>query len=215
VDNRYEAALTNQRIKIREVTGGVGNDLADAAFSDSDKYGKWNKLEFRLDGTRFRFLINDAEYLTGTDGTHTSGYIGLRNYKDEPEDIAYFDVVYVRKYTEPEPQHGSWDSQLPQDGGQDLTVIIAVAGIGAFTAIGIAAFLKARSPRPEVAVPEPRRPLSEPTHEEERAPEEITPEREEAEEPGRLLPSDVLCSHCGHVNPAGAKYCIRCGRYMK
>ncbi|MFX0069070.1 MAG: zinc-ribbon domain-containing protein [Candidatus Hodarchaeota archaeon] len=46
-------------------------------------------------------------------------------------------------------------------------------------------------------------------------PEEITPEREEVEEPRRVLPSDVLCSYCGYVNPAGAKFCIRCGRNLE
>ncbi|MFX0069071.1 MAG: DUF2341 domain-containing protein [Candidatus Hodarchaeota archaeon] len=215
VNNRYEAALTNQRIKIREVTGGIGSDLADAAFPDSDKYGKWNKHEFRLSGTQFRYWINGTEYLTGTDDTHTSGYIALRNYKNEAEDIAYFDCVHVRKYTEPEPQHGIWGSQLPQNGQQDPTIIIIAAAIGIVAAIGIAAILKTRSPRPEVAVPEPRRPVPEPSYEEEPVPEEITPEREEVEAPEPVLPSDVLCSYCGYANPAGAKFCIRCGRHLE
>ncbi|MFX0088924.1 MAG: DUF2341 domain-containing protein [Candidatus Hodarchaeota archaeon] len=125
------------------------------------------------------------------------------------------DWVRIRKYVSPEPSHGIWGDLPPQDGQQDLTIILIATGIGAVAAIGIAAFLKARSPRPEVAIPEPRRPVIEPSHEEEPMPEEITPEREEVEEPRRVLPSDVLCSYCGYVNPAGAKFCIRCGRNLE
>ncbi|MFX0097740.1 MAG: DUF2341 domain-containing protein [Candidatus Hodarchaeota archaeon] len=213
-DNHYSAELINQQITIIEVLGGSGSVLAGAAFPDSDKYGEWNKHEFRLDGPQFRYYMNGTEWITTTDNTHAFGEIGLKNYRNEPEDIAYFDVIYVRKYTEPEPQHGIWGSPLPPDGQLDLTFIIIGGSIGFVTAIGVAAFLKARSPRPEVVVPKPRRPIPEPAYEEEITPEEITPEREEAEEPRRLLPSDVLCSYCGHVNPTGAKYCIRCGRRL-
>ncbi|MFX1486991.1 MAG: DUF2341 domain-containing protein [Promethearchaeota archaeon] len=199
--------------EIVEHVSGTPTCLTKHAFTGG-MYDQWNRLEFRIYDTQLRFWINGTEYESIADTSLSSGEPGLINYENEASDISYFDNVFVRKYTEPEPQHGIWGSQLPRDGQQDPTIIVTAACIGVIAVIGVAAFLKARSPRPEVAVPEPRRTLLEPAHEEEAVPEEIAPEREEAESPEYVQPSEVLCSYCGHINPAGARFCIRCGRQL-
>ena len=126
------------------------------------------------------------------------------------------DWCLVRKCVDPEPSHGTWGGEgQPQDSQQGLIVVIVAVAIGGVVTFGIAMSLKARSPRAEPLAPEPRGPVSELTYEEEILPEETAPEIEEGEEPEPISPSEILCSHCGHVNPAGSKFCIRCGQHLQ
>lgn len=58
-----------------------------------------------------------------------------------------------------------------------------------------------------------------PTYEEDAMPEapvseDIAPETVEREMPEPPTPSEPVCSYCKHVNPVGAEFCIRCGRYI-
>jgi len=56
-------------------------------------------LEFRLYGSTLKLLVNGEEKVSVTDTDFASGYSGL--YVVESETI--FDLVYIRKYVDPEP----------------------------------------------------------------------------------------------------------------
>ncbi|MFX0069181.1 MAG: DUF2341 domain-containing protein, partial [Candidatus Hodarchaeota archaeon] len=109
---------------------------------------------------------------------------------------------------------------IPLDGGIDLTWLFVIAGIGAFVAIGIAILITARASRVRESVTEPAvEPEARPTYEEEATPEEpmpeeIAPRPVEAEIPRPLPTSEPICSYCGHQNPSGARFCIKCGRHL-
>ncbi|MFX0097589.1 MAG: DUF2341 domain-containing protein, partial [Candidatus Hodarchaeota archaeon] len=106
------------------------------------------------------------------------------------------------------------------DGGTDMPWLFMISGIAAVAAIGIAILIKARPSRARepvaelVAEPEARPPYEEEITPEEPMPEEMPPPPAEVEEPRPLPASEPICSYCGHQNPVGARYCIRCGRSL-
>ena len=117
--NRYPATGTNRRpahaysagICVRDQKARIvkyANDeyvLEDVSFACS--LNTIYDLEFRLFGSTLRLIINGEEIVNVNDSTYSSGYSGLHICESE----TIFDVVYIRKYVDPEPSHGVWGSE--------------------------------------------------------------------------------------------------------
>ncbi|MFX0097139.1 MAG: DUF2341 domain-containing protein, partial [Candidatus Hodarchaeota archaeon] len=199
------------------VQDGDGSHRATQASTDVDS--NYHTSEIRWISGSLAYMDIDGTVVTFSTGNVPDGdyqknlcFKALCDLETGTETVV--DWCLVRKCVDPEPSHGTWGLQPPQDDQQIPVIIFVAAAVGAIAAIGIAFFIKARTPRPEVPALEPMEPVSEPTYEEEVVREEVAPEREEIEAPEPLLPSEVLCSHCGHVNPTGSKFCIKCGRHV-
>lgn len=98
------------------------------------------------------------------------------------------------------------------DGGfSQILLGLAIPSIAILIVILSYGFLKREAsmikPRasPEIELP----------YEEEVSSGETALEVDEFEPSESVLPSDDICSHCGHANPRGAVFCIRCGRYLE
>jgi hypothetical protein len=73
----------------------------------------WHIYEERVTGSTLKATVDNANEISATDTQFTSGYVGFRFWDGG---YGYVDWVFVSKYVDPEPSHGSWGNE-EQAGG--------------------------------------------------------------------------------------------------
>jgi hypothetical protein len=76
----------------------------------------WHRYEIltKTTGTTITAKFNGTTILSTTDTTYTSGYIGLSGREKLGTGagyVSFYDNIFVAKYVDPEPSHGSWGSE--------------------------------------------------------------------------------------------------------
>jgi hypothetical protein len=102
-------AQVNKRIEkgVSNTVTYLAYDYTSVIFPDTTN---WYQHEIRKAGSTLKYWWNGDVILTASDTTtFTYKYVGLASR--ETGAATYIDWVFVRKYVDPEPSHGSWGSE--------------------------------------------------------------------------------------------------------
>ena len=77
VDDEY-------KFSIWKVENGLYNSLNYWESSSAIKHNDWNGLKVRANGSALKFYINGTLVWSGTDSTHSDGYVGVESYAETP-----------------------------------------------------------------------------------------------------------------------------------
>jgi len=125
--NYYEEYRINKRVS-------ASTTLLDHTGTDSypwsDEYNAYRVYEVRVSGVTFKFLREDTEILSSTNGWDTTDKpiaFGAARWSDGTTCEVYYDWVLVRKWVNPEPTHGSWGSEEQSGGATEITITDSIS----------------------------------------------------------------------------------------
>ena len=72
------------QFSVWKVENGLYSALNNWEASSAIKDNDWNGLKVRAVGNVLKFYINGTEVWSGTDSTHSDGYVGVESYADNP-----------------------------------------------------------------------------------------------------------------------------------
>ena len=102
----YFLGINGGKLYIRKRSG---TDWVDLATGSAKTYNTWLKIKaYRLSSGLLKVTLEE-ETISATDTAYTSGEVGYYGFGGASQaGEAYYDVIFVRKYIDPEPSHGAW-----------------------------------------------------------------------------------------------------------
>jgi len=116
----YFLGIYSGSLTIKKWNGSSWGTLASGG---SKSYNTWLKIKaYRLSSGLLKVTL-EGETISANDTSYTSGGAGFFAHGGASQaGEAYYDLIFVRKYIDPEPSHGDWGSE--ETAGQDLVRVL-------------------------------------------------------------------------------------------